>query len=64
MIELKFTGMCKDCTTPDLELEYLETAHFADNALDRWYSVICKHVHVCQKWNEVINEKHKGGDYI
>lgn len=65
MIELNFTGMCKDCKTPDLELDYLEIEHFADadNVLDREYSVTCKHEHACQKWNEVIN-KNKGGDDI
>lgn len=57
MIDLVFYGICKDCKTPDLELDYLETEHFEDNELDRVYSVSCKHAHVCQKWNEVINKK-------
>ena len=60
MIELKFTGMCKDCKTPDLELGYLETKYFADSTLDivdREYYVSCKHVRACQKWNEVNNKK-------
>lgn len=49
MIELEFTGMCKDCKYADLDLDYYRAV---DGSIIEWV-VSCKHQQACE---DVIRE--------
>lgn len=59
MIELQFTGMCKDCVAPNLELSELVVEDFFGSDIKQ-YQVRCLNEPVCRVWeNTVLKERAK-----
>lgn len=48
MIELKFSGMCKDCKVAELELE--DTSWYEYDDEQKTWDVHCIHEDACNKW--------------
>lgn len=53
MIELQFTGMCKDCVAPNLKLEEVDIESFFDSET-RQYQVRCLNEPVCRVWESAV----------
>ena len=58
MIDLVFSGMCKGCTTPRLELDVITTETFNGDE-EVHYIVECEHYEACRTW-----QKDRKDDYI
>lgn len=58
MINLTYTGMCKDCKHADLELNCLEYTGF-DGVTKDW-TVRCVHARACESMEEKVTEKYAG----
>ena len=57
MIKLEYTGMCKDCTCSELELEcYVEEV-----CNKKYWSVKCIHVDACSTMEDKMIERLKIG---
>ena len=54
MIELQFTGMCKDCKCADLELEDVQLYE------GREWSVRCNHSEACDSMEDKTIERMRG----
>ena len=48
MLELKMTGMCKDCPHGDIEVS-AERFYMYEKAVDCRYVVKCKHEEACKR---------------
>ena len=48
MIELNFTGMCKNCGVADLELHSFETSGLGGSTKRLW-QVRCRHAEACDR---------------
>ena len=57
MIDLVMTGMCKDCTKADLELDYIEIESFDMPCCQKHWNVKCNHEDVCEMWREKQEDK-------
>jgi len=50
VIELKFSGMCKDCKMAELELE--DSSWYENNVIEhKKWDVHCIHEYACAKWS-------------
>lgn len=52
MIDLKFSGMCKDCVCADLEVICTELEDFQDDGIKKHWEVRCIHSTACNKMED------------
>lgn len=60
MIKLEYTGMCKDCTCSDLELDHYVVEGY--QARKKYWSVKCIHADACWSMEDKTLERLKLGD--